>query len=69
MQHTDKPLTCLEMLNKAAALGITDTDICNRAKTKKMQLHRTTLWRIRSGKLKGSSYLSTLLKLVELIHE
>lgn len=70
MQHMTPTLTCLELLELAEAKGLTDSDICNKAKRLKVKLARSTLWRVRKGKLKGKPYLSTLLKLTKVLgHE
>jgi hypothetical protein len=60
-------LTCKELLEMARQRGMTDTEICNRARRLEMKLDRTTLWRIRNDRLKGSPYLSTLLKLAKVL--
>ncbi len=67
MQHIQKTLTCAELLARAETCGMNDTDICNAAKRLKMKLARSTLWRIRNGKLKGKPYLSTLGKLAKVL--
>lgn len=69
MQRNQNSFTCKELLHRAASIGLSDTEMCNRAKAKKMKLSRSTLWRIRNDKLKGTSYLSTLLKLVRILND
>jgi transcriptional regulator with XRE-family HTH domain len=67
MQRTKSTITCQDLLAIAERNGLSDSDICNKAKLVKVKLARSTLWRIRNGKLKGKPHLVTLAKLAKVL--
>lgn len=67
MQRMKSTITCQDLLAMAEQSGMSDSDICNKAKRVKVKLARSTLWRIRNGKLKGKPHLTTLAKLAKVL--